>query len=136
MADNAWSQSVCRADTQWYGVPGQGTYYYTPRFGVHWVGGGVYQTYKSWGFECRDLGPPVKDYEWISEFGGYGQWFIGGVIVYTGGAWRVYIGDWGQTANRLGDAEPPAGAESPPVDEIPVDDRDRRLSVVQQASPA
>lgn len=117
MADNAWSQSTCRGDVWWYGVPGQGTHYWTARFGQYWVGGGVYQRYAAAGYECGNLGPPVKAYQWLSEFGAYGQWFEGGAIYYSGGQWRIALGDYGQTAGRLAEeTEPviPDDAEVPP----------------------
>jgi hypothetical protein len=120
VADGSWSQSTCRADVWWWGVPGQGTHYWTQRFGQYWVGGGVYQRYAAAGYECGNLGPPVKVYQWLSEFGAYGQWFAGGAIYFSGGQWRIAFGDYGQTAGRLADIEanvvalPPAGAEMPP----------------------
>lgn len=116
MADNAWSTSTCRGDVMWWGVPGQGTYYWTARFGTYWVGGGVYQRYAAAGFECGALGPPVKPYQWLSEFGAYGQWFSGGAIYYSAGAWRVALGNYGQTAGRLAqmDEPSPEWAETPP----------------------
>lgn len=117
MADNAWSQSGCRTDVWWYGVPGQGSYYWTARFGQYWVGGGVYQRFAAARYECGGLGAPVKEYQWLSEFGAYGMWFEFGAIYYSGGAWRVAYGNYGQTAGRLVE-EPdpviPADAEVPP----------------------
>lgn len=114
MADNAWSQSTCNGDVWWWGVPGQGTHYWTARFGQYWVGGGVYQVYASVGWECGGLGPPVKPYEWLSEFNSYGQWFAGGAIYYSGGQWRIAWGDFGQTANRLVRTTAPTSADAPP----------------------
>ena len=116
MADNQWSQSGCRGDVWWYGVPGQGSYLWTARFGTYWVGGGVYQKFASVGYECGGLGAPVKDYQWLSEFGAYGQWFQGGAVYYSGGQWRIAWGDYGQTAGRLAgeNTEAPADAEVPP----------------------
>ena len=115
MADYAWSQSECRGDVWWYGVPGEGCHYWTERFGQYWVGGGVYQIYVSERWECGALGPPVKPYQWLSEFGAYGQWFEGGAIFYSGSQWGVALGDYGQTANRLvADTGPPDGASTPP----------------------
>ncbi len=119
MADNAWSQSTCRSDVFWYGVPGAGSYLWTARFGQYWVGGGLYQKYAALGYECGGLVAPVKEYQWLSEFSAYGMWFQGGAIYYSGGAWRVAWGDYGQTAGRLAedDAEvvaAPADAEVPP----------------------
>jgi hypothetical protein len=110
-----WSQSTCRSDTLWYGVPGQGTWYYTARWGQYWVGGGVYQTYARQGFECSALGPPVKDYQYLSEFASYGQWFLGGAIWFNG-TWHVSLGDFGQTAGRLDGIElaAPDGTPRPP----------------------
>lgn len=96
-------------------MPGQGCHYWTQRFGQYWVGGGVYQTYAAAGWECYALGPPVKAYQWLSEFGAYGQWFEGGAIYYYAGAWRMALGNYGQTANRLvSPPGPPADAEVPP----------------------
>lgn len=122
MADNEWSQSTCRGDVWWYGVPGSGTHYWTARFGQYFVGGGVYQKYAGAGWECGGLGPPVKAYQWLSEFAAYGQWFEGGAIYYSAGAWRIAFGQYGQTTNRLvPEPGPPAGAEMPPdpPDEVP-----------------
>ena len=115
MADNEWSQSTCRSDVWWYGVPGSGTHYWTQRFGQYWVGGGIYQTYAAVVWECGGLGAPVKAYQWLSEFGAYGMWFEGGAIYYSGGRWKIGWGDFGQTANRfMPDPGPPADAEVPP----------------------
>ena len=114
MADNSWSQSGCRSDVWWYGVPGQGSYLHTARFGTYWVGAGIYQRYAALGYECGWLGAPVKAYQWLSEFSAYGQWFEGGAIAYVSGGWRAYPGDWGQTAGRLAEPVPPADAAKPP----------------------
>ncbi len=116
MADGAWSWSTCNASVQWYGVPGQGCHYWTARYGQHWVGGGIYQRYAAAGWECGGLGPPVKAYQWLSEFASYGQWFLGGAIYFSGGQWRTVYGNFGQTAGRLaGDtADSPTDAELPP----------------------
>lgn len=100
VADNSWSESTCKAGIWWYGVPGQGCYYWTQRYGQYWVGGGVYQSYAAAGYECRQLGEPVKNYQWLSEFSAYGQWFLGGAIYYAGGTWHTVYGDWGQVAGR------------------------------------
>jgi hypothetical protein len=139
VADNAWSQSTCRGDVYWYGVPGAGSYLWTQRFGTYWVGGGVYAKFAAVGYECGGLGAPVKEYQWLSEFSAYGQWFQGGAIYYQGG-WKVAWGDYGQTAGRLAgevwpeapdDAEVPPDAPSVmdapaftlnPEPELPVDD--------------
>jgi hypothetical protein len=65
------------------------------------VSGGVYQKFASMGYECGALGPPVKAYGWIQEMnygrGCYGQWFLGGAVGYHDGAWRVMLGNYGQT---------------------------------------
>jgi hypothetical protein len=117
VADGAWSYSTCRPDVQWYGVPGQGSHLYTVRFGQYWVGGGVYQAFAAARWECGALGPPVKAYQWLTEFGAYGQWFEGGAIFYRSGRWQVVYGNYGQTAGRLTEApevEAPADAELPP----------------------
>lgn len=116
MGDYTWTWSTCRPDVQWYGVPGQGSHLWTARFGQYWVGGGVYQRFAAAGYECGGLGPPVKAYQWLSEFGAYGQWFEGGAIYYSGGQWRVAYGNFGQTAGRLAEdaTEVPADAEIPP----------------------
>lgn len=122
MGDYAWTWSGCRPDAQWYGIPGSGSYLNTARFGTYWVGGGIYQKYAQNGYECGALGVPVKEYQWLSEFGAWGQWFEFGAIYYSG-AWRVAYGNWGQTAGRLVEApEPviPDDAERPPEDEVPV----------------
>lgn len=115
MADGAWSQSTCRSDVFWWGVPGSGCWYWTARFGQHWVGGGVWQMYANRGFECGDLGPPVKDYGFISEFGGgNGTWFQNGCIIFRLGVWTVFVGDYGQTAGRLAEDVRPDDLENPP----------------------
>lgn len=115
MSDNAWSQSGCRSDVWWYGVPGQGCWYWTARFGQHWVGSPL-GTYAAWQWECGALGAVVKDYEFLTEFAAAGQWFEGGAIYFKNGQWRVVIGNFGQTAGRLADVgEFPADAEMPPV---------------------
>ncbi len=113
-------------------MPGQGTHYWTQRFGQYWVGGGLYQTYAAERFECGRLGPPVKAYQWLSEFGAFGMWFQGGAIYFLGGRWRVAPGDFGQTAGRLADdiAQAPADAEMPP--DPPDDVPDRPLPVVAE----
>lgn len=81
---------------------------------MHWVGS-TWATYAAWSFECGQLGPPVKDFEFLTEFASAGQWFLGGAIYFKNGAWHVAVGDFGQTANRLADVgEWPADAEMPP----------------------
>lgn len=105
MADNAWSQSGCRPDVWIYGVPNQGAYAWTARFGMYWVTGGVYQAWKSQGFECGLAGPPVKESGWIAEMnygrGCVGQWFENAAIGFHDGAWHIMYGQYGQTAGRL-----------------------------------
>lgn len=105
MGDNFWSQSGCRPDVWIFGVPGQGAYAWTARFGTHWVTGGVYQAWKSQGFECGIAGPPVKEAGWVAEMnygqGCVGQWFENAAIGYHDGAWRIMYGQYGQTAGRL-----------------------------------
>ncbi len=122
MGDYFWSNG-CRADVEYYGYPGIGSYYRTARFGTRWVGGGVYAKFAEGGrFECNVqpfLGAPVKDYGWISEAengqGAPGQWFENGAIVYHHGAWHIMYGQYGQTAGRLtAEPEPPLDAEVPP----------------------
>lgn len=125
MADNAWSQSGCDGSVWWYGVPGAGCYYWTERYGQYWVGGGIYQKYASAGYECGALGPPVKEYQWLSEFAAYGQWFLGGAIYYSNGAWRMVLGQYGQTTGRM-DADQwdtPPNTEEPP--DAPVEPENR-----------
>lgn len=100
MADNAWSYSGCRPDCQWYGIPGQGAYYYTRRFGQYWVSGSIHAKYGTVLYECGMLGVPVKNAGWISEFGGAGQWFEGGCIVSVNGTLVIKVGEFGQTAGR------------------------------------
>jgi hypothetical protein len=87
MADNAWSQSECREDVWWYGVPGQGCYYWTEWYGTRWTGGIIYQTYARHGYECGWLGAPTSNYGWIAEYQSNGQWFEGGAILANG--WAV-----------------------------------------------
>lgn len=124
MGDGYWTQSTCRGDVWWWGVPGSGTWYWTARFGTQWVGGTVYQYYAAWGWECGQLGPPINPYGWVDQFGGgYGQWFENGCIVYAYGAWRVYVGQYGQLNGRLADEPEPAVAEpeaeqAPPPPEV------------------
>jgi hypothetical protein len=115
VADNEWSQSGCRPEVWWYGIPGAGSYLWTQRFGTYWVGGGVYQKYASVGYECGGLIAPVKEYQWLGEFSAYGMWFQGGAIYYSGGQWRIAWGDYGQTAGRLTETNPqaPDDAETP-----------------------
>lgn len=117
--DYHWSQSGCsppRPDVEWYGIPGSGSYLRTDRFGTYWVGGGVYQRFASEGYECGRLGPPVKEYQWLSEFSAWGQWFEFGAIYYRNGFWHVAIGNYGQTTGRIfGEGQPvPEGTEVPP----------------------
>lgn len=104
VGDGFWTQSGCKSDVWWYGVPGQGCWYWTQRFGQHFVGGGLYQKYASLNYECGLLGPPVKDAGWIQEMnygkGCNGQWFFNGAIGYHDGAWNVMFGDYGQLAGR------------------------------------
>lgn len=125
MADYEWSVSGCccptRPDVWWKGYPGSGSYYHTDRYGTYWVGGGVHTTYAWHNYECGTnavrLGAPVKEYQWLGEFGAYGQWFEFGAIFYKNGGWQVRIGNWGQTAGRdaeLQEVEPPEDAEQPP----------------------
>ena len=126
MADGAWSQSGCRGDVWWYGFPGQGCYYWTQRFGTYWVGSPL-ATYAAWQWECGQLGAPVKEFQFLSEFQAAGQWFEGGAIYFKNGAWRVAIGNFGQTAGRLtadtvewpDDVEMPPTAEPPPEPDPP-----------------
>lgn len=115
MADYEWSQSGCRSDVWWYGVPGAGSYQWTQRWGQYWIGGGIYQKFAALGYECGGLGPPVKEYQWLSEFGAWGMWFEGGAIYYSNG-WNVAWGNYGQTHGRMTaeQAEAPADAEYPP----------------------
>lgn len=106
MADYGWSWSTCRGDVQWYGIPGSGCYYWTARFGQHWVGGTVYQWFAWYGYECPGgLGPPINPYGDMDGFagGGMGQWFENGCIMYryATGRWTVYFGQYGQLNGRL-----------------------------------
>lgn len=67
-------------------------------------------------WECGRLGPPVKVYQWLSEFAAWGQWFEGGAIFWRNG-WEVALGNYGQTAGRLTESPlvvAPADAEVPP----------------------
>lgn len=123
MANGSWSQGTCgRTDVWWYGFPGQGSYYWTARFGTYWVGP-TWGAFSAQGFECGALGAPVKDYEYLTEFGAPGQWFEHGALYYKNGAWHEALGDYGQTAGRI-TADPgdwPADAELPPghADTVP-----------------
>lgn len=127
MGDNFWSESTCKGGVWWYGIPGQGCWYWTERYGQHFVGGGVYQKYAQAGWECGALGEPVKGYQWLSEFAADGQWFLGGAIYFKNGAWRIVFGDYGQTAGRLAEVkvEAPTSAEHPPEGEAPVEPKPR-----------
>jgi hypothetical protein len=119
VADGSWSQSGCRGDVWWYGFPGQGCYYWTARFGTYWVGSPL-STYAAWQWECGQLGAPVKEYQFLSEFQAAGQWFEGGAIYFKGGSWKVATGNFGQTAGRFADdAEWPEDVEMPPTSEPP-----------------
>ncbi len=79
--------------------------------------GTTWGPYAAQGFECGALGPPVKDFEFLTEFGAAGQWFEFGALYFKNGAWRTAIGNYGQTAGRLTadvgswpeDAEMPTG---------------------------
>lgn len=101
--DGFWSIG-CRPDVQWYGFPGQGSYYRWNNGPMRWVGGGVWSKYRDMGFECGPLGPPVKDYGWIAEMnygrGCFGQWFANGAIGYHDGRWNVMLGYYGQMGLR------------------------------------
>lgn len=123
MADGSWSASGCRPDVWWYGYPGQGSYYWTQRWGQYWVSGGVHVKYGQVAYECGMLGAPVKAYGWISEFSTNGQWFEGGCIVWQDRDWKVKVGSFGQTAGRLVGSGPfkvNVNVEDEPADE-PVD---------------
>lgn len=103
MANGSWSASTCKPEVWWYGVPGQGSWYWTQRYGQYWVSQ-TWAKYRDWGFECGTLGPPVKDYGWIAEMnygkGCEGQWFLGGAIGWHDGRWNVMAGSYGQVAGR------------------------------------
>jgi hypothetical protein len=106
MADNAWSQSTCRGTVWWYGVPGQGCWFWTAKWGYVWVSGAVYQKYAQVGYECLSMGAPVKPEGWMTEFdnpllvgwGTNGQWFQGGAIHSSGPLYVASYGNWGQCA--------------------------------------
>lgn len=107
MGERFWSGSSCRSDCQWYGISGQGCWYWTARYGQYWVSGGVHTKYSQVLYECGMLGVPVKSYGWVSEFANNGQWFEGGCIVWNGSEWVIHVGDWGQTAGRFADISTP-----------------------------
>jgi hypothetical protein len=100
VGDNSWTQSACRPDVWIYGVPNQGAYAWTATRGSIWVTGGIYQAWKSQGFECGLAGPPAKPSGWIQEMnygqGCVGQWFTNAAIGYHDGAWRIMYGYYGQ----------------------------------------
>lgn len=100
MANGAWSVSGCRGDVWWYGYPGQGSYYWTQRWGQYWVSGAIHTKYSQVLYECGMLGVAVKNYGWISEFNNNGQWFEGGCIVWQNGEYVIKVGNYGQTAGR------------------------------------
>ena len=105
MGERFWSVSDCRPDIWWYGISGQGCWYWTQRFGQYWVSGGIHIKYGQVAYECGMLGVPVKPAGKIGEFGNNnGQWFEGGCIVWNlqNGIWQwvIKVGDWGQTAGR------------------------------------
>lgn len=51
MGERFWSTSNCRPDVWWYGISGQGCWYWTARFGQYWVSGGVHQKYSQVAYE-------------------------------------------------------------------------------------
>lgn len=100
MPDNQWTPSTCRPEVWIYGVPGEGAYAWTAARGSYWVTGGVYQAWRSQGFECGVLGWPIKAAGWVAEMnygrGCPGQWFSNGAVGYHDGAWRIMYGQYGQ----------------------------------------
>lgn len=101
---NGFWSTGCRSDVEWYGFPGQGSYYRWNGGPAWWVGGGIWAAFRDQGFECGLLGPPVGEYKWISEMnygrGCFGQWFANGAIGYHDGAWRIMYGYYGQMGIR------------------------------------
>ena len=97
----------------------QQMWYWTQRFGTHAFsrsGGSlsIFAAYQAQRYECGALGPPVKDYAWVGEFGAWGVWCEFGALVWRNGRWESVLGDWGQTAGRLAEPVPAATAEQPP----------------------
>lgn len=95
MGDGYWSQSGCnvngntRPDVWWYGVPGQGSWYWRPgnaNPGPYFVGGPIYANFAVGGYECGGAGAPTAPeifctgmaYTYLSS-----QRFEGGSFVVT-----------------------------------------------------
>lgn len=115
----SWSVSGCGRPDVWNYDSSAQCWYWTQRFGTHAFsrsGGAlsIFAAYQAQGYECGPLGPPVKDYGWVSELAAYGVWCEGGALVYRSGRWESVLGDWGQSAGRLAEVVPPADAERPP----------------------
>lgn len=136
VADYAWSRGTCQPQPDeefwWYGLPGQGTWVWTARFGQYWVGGTIYQLWQAQGYECGGMGTAVKSAS--SDFylqwpgGSDGQWFKGGAIVRINGTWQYRWGDYGQYAGRLVAEEPEPATEDglmPPGDPPEITDEMR-----------
>jgi hypothetical protein len=96
------SQSGCdggrrAAEGQWYGVPGQGSYYWWYRIGGwNWVGDAWYQIYQNNNWECGPFGWPTswaydvhdrsplyqpgewlrQDFEFLSMNFYHGRWYF------------------------------------------------------------
>jgi len=63
--DGYWSEGTCTPrpnfSVQWYGMPGQGSYY-SSQFGFYWVGDGFYQWFQKDMWECGFFfGVPIGD---------------------------------------------------------------------------
>jgi hypothetical protein len=100
VGERFWSTDPCRPDVYWYGISGQGCWYWTQRFGQYWVSGGIHQKYGQVLYQCGMLGTPVKTAGFLSEFNAQGQWFEGGAIYWNGREWVIFVGDKGQTYGR------------------------------------
>lgn len=106
MGDHYWSQSGChgpvyqdRPDVWWYGIPGQGSWYYRPGAsygaGPWFVSGPVYQNFAAGGYECGGAGAPT-DYEHLCSSGQISSWqrFEGGRFVVIAGVAHYQTGQF------------------------------------------
>lgn len=140
MADGAWSQSGCsgpvyesRPDVWWYGIPGQGCWYWTAVYGQWFVTGSIYANFASGGWECGNAGPPVgpmircrnnplSRYQQDFEGGKFWTDSTGTVAHYAHGNHNVCAG---------AAASPPRD----PTDEETVDDSDFLATVIARPEP-
>lgn len=105
MAWGSWSVSGCGRPDVWNFDTSDQMWYWTQRFGTHAIsrsGGALsaFAAYQAQGYECGRLGPPVKDYGWLSEFWAWGYWCEFGALIWRNSRWEIVPGDYGQTAGR------------------------------------